>query len=168
MAAPLELVLAEITQGIGAVERLAKNQVRQAPVVLDELLLGRLLGGNRRDGFCAVVVGIAFAVDNGDRVVAVEAEATGLLLEAQPVFLEVDQQRLIEAAALERRRGRRHLKARKGLAAQLEPHDLDGAQRLGAAIRLDRPIEHSPCLRLRAFRHGFRIVGGGSGSGGSE
>ena len=42
------------------------------------------------------------------------------------------------------------------------------AQRLGPAIRLDRPIEHSPCPRLRAFRHGFRIVGGGSGSGGSK
>ena len=124
-------------------------------------------GGNRRDGFRAVVVGIAVAADNGDGIVAVEAEAAGLLVEAQPVVLEVEQQRLVEGAALEGRRGRRHLQAREGLALEPQAHDLDVAQRFRAAVRLDRAVEHDPCLFLRAFGEGLDVLGGGD-RGGNE
>ncbi len=137
MPAALEVVLAQVAQRVRAVERLAQQQVRQPAVVLDELLLGRLLRRDRRDGLRAVVVGVPGTADDGDRGVAVEAEAAELLVEAQAVVLEVEQQRLVERAALERRRGRRHLQPREGLAFELEAHDLDGAQGLGPAVRLD-------------------------------
>ncbi len=137
-------------------------------MVLDELLLGGLLGRDRRDGLRAVVVGVSGAVHDGDRVVAVEPEAARLLVEAQAVFLEVDQQRLVEAAALERRRGRRHLQARKRLSFEPQPDDLDGSQGLGAAVSLDGLVEHGARLRLRELGPGFGVGGAGNGGGGDE
>ena len=81
-----------------------------------------------------------------------------LLLEPQPVVLEIDQQRLVVRSRFERRRRRRHLQPRPGFAVELQSHGVDCAQRFRAADRIDRAIEHGAGVRLRALRDGFRIV----------
>jgi hypothetical protein len=139
-------------------------------VVLDELLLGRLLRRDRRDRLHPVVVGVARSVRNRDRVVAVEAEAGRFLVEAHPVLFEVEQQRLVEAAALEWRRGRRHLQPRECLALEPQAHDFDRAQGLDPAVCLDCTIEHDARPRLGELGPGLNIggvcdAGGGHGEG---
>jgi hypothetical protein len=57
LALAVEVVLAEVAQRSRAVERLAQEQVRQAPLVLRELLLARLVWRDRGHSLRAVVVG---------------------------------------------------------------------------------------------------------------
>ena len=80
------------------------------------------------------------------------------LLEPQAIVLEVQQQRFLLGAGFERRRGGRHLQARPILAFEPQPHDLDRAQRLGAADCSHRTIEHRTRRCLRALGQGFGIV----------
>jgi hypothetical protein len=98
---------------------------------------------------------LARAVGDGHGNVALEAEAAGFLVEPHAVVLEVGEQRLVERPAFEGRRRRRHLEPREDLAVQPDPHDVDGAQRLGAAIRFDRAVEHRRGPFPDCARRGF-------------
>ena len=134
------------------------SRLRQAAVVLDELLLARLRDRDRRDGVRAVVVVRALPGLDDDDVVTREAGAAGPLFEAQAIVLQVQQQRLLLRAGFERRRGRRHLQPRICLAGELHAHDVDRSQRLGAADRSHCAIEHGACRCLRALGQCFGIV----------
>ena len=80
------------------------------------------------------------------------------LLELQAIVLQVQQQRFLLRAGFERRRGSRHLQARPVFAFESQAHDLDRAQRLGAADCSHRTIEHGTRRCLRALGQGFGIV----------
>ena len=154
----LERILSERTQRRFAIERLAQQQVRQAAVVLNELLLARLRDRNGRDRVRAVIVVRALPDLITIVLLPVKPAPLAALLELQAIVLQVQQQRFLLRAGFERRRGGRHLQARPVLAFEPQTHDLDRAQRLGAADCVDRTIEHRTRRCLRALGQGFGIV----------
>ncbi len=137
----VELIVTEVAQRVGSVQRLSQYQMGKPAVVLDELLLRCLLGGNRRHRTRAMIVRAAFTRFDHYRVVTIEARAADSLLERQPVVLQIQHQRFLELTGFKGRPWRWHLQARPGFALQLQLQRFDSLQCFAATDRRDRRVD---------------------------
>src|SRR5690242_15358979 len=89
MRLAVELLLAQVPQGLSASQCSVEDQVGQAPVVLSDLRAGRCLSGQRSDGVSAQIEVVAFAVDHNETICAIEGCAVKCLVDRDLRVLEI-------------------------------------------------------------------------------